>query len=100
MVNLTTLTPDIVAAILDEILPPDVTLFDLVVDTPALWEGAGAVWGIARAPIYSLDINVPSRFIHRTPSPSARACGHDTDAPTGRSPARSRAHSGLRLPGW
>lgn len=31
-------TPDIVAAILDETLPPDVTLFDLAVDPPALWE--------------------------------------------------------------
>lgn len=28
MVNLTTLTPKIVAAILDETVPPDVTLFD------------------------------------------------------------------------
>ena len=31
MVNLTTLAPDIVAAILDESLPPDLTLFDLAV---------------------------------------------------------------------
>ena len=38
MVNLTTLAPDIVAAILDETLPPDVTMFDLAVDPPALWE--------------------------------------------------------------
>ena len=38
MVNLTTLAPDIVAAILDETLPPDLTLFDLAVDPPALWE--------------------------------------------------------------
>lgn len=38
MVNLTTLPPDIVAAILDETLPPDLTLFDLAVDPPALWE--------------------------------------------------------------
>ena len=29
MVNLTTLAPDIVAAILDETLPPEVTLFEL-----------------------------------------------------------------------
>ena len=38
MVNLITLAPDIVAAILDETLPVDVTLFDLAVDPPALWE--------------------------------------------------------------
>jgi len=38
MVNLITLAPDIVAAILDETLPADVTLFDLAVDPPALWE--------------------------------------------------------------
>ncbi|WP_390613117.1 hypothetical protein [Tepidiphilus olei] len=38
MVNLTTLAPDIVAAILDETLPPEVTLFDLASGTPLLWE--------------------------------------------------------------
>lgn len=38
MFNLATLAPDIVAAILDETLPPEVTLFDLAVDPPALWE--------------------------------------------------------------
>ncbi len=38
MVNLTALAPEIVAAILDETLPADVTLFDLAVDPPALWE--------------------------------------------------------------
>jgi hypothetical protein len=38
MVNLTTLDPDIVAAILDETLPPELTLFELAVDPPALWE--------------------------------------------------------------
>jgi len=38
MVNLTTLAPDIVAAILDETLPPDVTLFELAAGTPLLWE--------------------------------------------------------------
>lgn len=38
MANLTTLAPDIVAAILDEPLPLDMTLFDLAVDPPALWE--------------------------------------------------------------
>lgn len=37
MVNLTTLAPDIVAAILDETLPPEVTLFELGAGTPLLW---------------------------------------------------------------
>ena len=38
MVNLTTLAPDIVAGILDDALPSHLTLFDLAVDPPALWE--------------------------------------------------------------
>ena len=37
MVNLTTLAPDIVEAVLDDQLPPTVTLFDLAVDPPKLW---------------------------------------------------------------
>lgn len=37
MVNLTTLAPDIVAAIPDVELPNDITLFDLAVDPPVLW---------------------------------------------------------------
>ena len=36
--NLTTLAPDIVAAILDDAMPNHVTLFDLAVDPPALWD--------------------------------------------------------------
>lgn len=45
MVNLTTLAPDIVAAILDDTLPDHITLFDLAVDPPALWEEQRArVW--------------------------------------------------------
>ena len=39
MANRTTLAPDIVAAILDDAMPNHVTLFDLAVDPPALWEG-------------------------------------------------------------
>ena len=39
MANLTTLEPDIVAAILYETLPPEVTLFELAAGTPLLWEG-------------------------------------------------------------
>ena len=38
MVNLTTLAPDIVAAILEETLPSEVTLFELAAGTPLLWE--------------------------------------------------------------
>jgi hypothetical protein len=38
MVNLTTLAPEIVAAILDDTLPDKIILFDLAVDPPALWE--------------------------------------------------------------
>jgi hypothetical protein len=38
MVNLTTLAPDIVTAILDETLPENVSLFDLAVDTPLSWD--------------------------------------------------------------
>ena len=38
MVNLTTLTPEIVEAILDDTLPDHLTLFDIAVDPPALWE--------------------------------------------------------------
>ena len=39
MVNLTTLAPDIVVAILDDALPDDMTLFDLAVGPATLWEG-------------------------------------------------------------
>lgn len=38
MVNLTTLAPDIVTAILDESLPENVALSDLAIDTPLSWE--------------------------------------------------------------
>lgn len=38
MINLTTLAPDIIAAILDETLPPQVTLQDLTINPPLLWE--------------------------------------------------------------
>ena len=44
MVNLTTLAPYIVAAILDEKLPPEVTLFELAEGTPLVWEDQ---WGRA-----------------------------------------------------
>jgi hypothetical protein len=52
MVSLTTLAPDIVAAILDETLPPEVTLFELAAGTPLLWEEQwGMVVGIERSPV-------------------------------------------------
>jgi hypothetical protein len=38
MVNLTTLAPDIFAAILDEALPSEITLFELAAGTPVGWE--------------------------------------------------------------
>jgi hypothetical protein len=41
MVNLTTLAPDIVAAILDESLPPEVTLFELAAGTRWCGESSG-----------------------------------------------------------
>jgi hypothetical protein len=37
MVNLATLAPDIVAAIFDETLPEEVTLFKLAAEVPVLW---------------------------------------------------------------
>ena len=45
MVNLTTLAPDIVTAILDETLPPELTLFELAAGTPLMWEEQ---WGRVR----------------------------------------------------
>lgn len=33
-----TCTPDILAAVLDETLPPEVTLFELAAGTPVLWK--------------------------------------------------------------
>ena len=38
MVNLTLLAPDIVAAILDDALPDQITLLARAVDPPGLWE--------------------------------------------------------------
>jgi len=38
VVNLTTHAPDIITAILGNKLPNDITLFDLAVDPPMLWE--------------------------------------------------------------
>ncbi|KRH78588.1 hypothetical protein FERRO_15790 [Ferrovum sp. JA12] len=38
MINLTLLSPWTVAAILDDTLPNHITLFDLAVDPPALWD--------------------------------------------------------------
>ncbi len=38
MVNLTTVAPHIVAAILDDTLPGQLTLFELAVDPAAFWQ--------------------------------------------------------------
>lgn len=46
MANLTTLAPDIVAAIPDDALPNHITLFDLAVDPPALWDEQRARVGL------------------------------------------------------
>ncbi len=43
MMNLMVLAPDIVEAILDDALPDHLTLFDIAVDPPALWEGQEAL---------------------------------------------------------
>lgn len=40
---MTTLAPDIVAAILDDTLPNHVTLFDLASGTPLLWDEQRAI---------------------------------------------------------
>ena len=48
MVNLTTLAPDIIAAILDDAMPNHVTLFGLAVDPPALWDEQRARIGLIR----------------------------------------------------
>ena len=50
MVNLTTLAPDIVAAILDDALPDAITLFDLASGTPLLWEEQQAILDPASTP--------------------------------------------------
>ena len=41
IVNLTTLAPDIVAAILDDTLPDTITLLELAADPPVLWGRGG-----------------------------------------------------------
>jgi hypothetical protein len=38
MLNLTTLAPDLVATILDDTWPAHVTLLDVAIDPPVLWE--------------------------------------------------------------
>jgi hypothetical protein len=39
VMRIRTFTPDIVEAILGDTLPDHLTLFDIAVDPPALWEG-------------------------------------------------------------
>ena len=38
LINLTTLAPEIVDAILDDMLPTNVTLLDIVIDPPLAWD--------------------------------------------------------------
>ena len=57
VVNLTTLAPDIIAAILDETLPEEVTLFDLAAGTPVLWEDQRGRVRSERAPAMILSTN-------------------------------------------
>ncbi len=60
MVNLSTRAQDIVAAILDADLPDQITLFDLAVDPPALWEDQRARVGYGRdGPAVTPSISVP-----------------------------------------
>ena len=47
MINLTTLAPDIVAAILDDELPAHLALFDLAVDPPKVWGEQREKFGFA-----------------------------------------------------
>lgn len=54
MVNLTMLAPDIVDAILLNELPDNLTLFDLAVDPPALWDEQRAIL-IKKCQISPLD---------------------------------------------
>jgi hypothetical protein len=44
MINLTILAPEIVEAILDDDLPDNLTLFDLTVNTPFIWERQISLW--------------------------------------------------------
>ncbi len=46
MINLTTLAPDIIEAILDDEIPSELTLFDLAVDPPRLWGEQREKYGI------------------------------------------------------
>ena len=46
MLNLTTLAPDIVAAILDETLPQHVTVHELAISPPLLWKEKRARIGV------------------------------------------------------
>ena len=51
MVNLTTLAPDIIDAILQNELPDHLTLFDIAVDPPAQWDAQRArIWAVGHGP--------------------------------------------------
>jgi len=42
LLNLTTLAPDVVAAILDNVMPKEVTLLDIAIAPTAIWRGTSA----------------------------------------------------------
>lgn len=50
MINMTTLSPQIVRSILDETLPPEITLFDLAQNTPVNWDEQLKLLGASQTP--------------------------------------------------
>src|SRR5690606_35524495 len=63
MVNLTTLAPDIMTAILDDTLPNHITLFDLAVDPPALWDEQRERVGLCSEAETPPQLNMPLRSL-------------------------------------
>jgi hypothetical protein len=49
MMNLTTLAPDIVTAILDERVPQDLLLLDMAISPPMLWDDQRAAFGLGKS---------------------------------------------------
>jgi hypothetical protein len=76
MVNLTTLAPDIMVAILDDALPNQMTLFDLAVAPPALWDEQRA------AGYHRLDARRNRRIFRCSPSSAFRVFSCNIIAPS------------------
>ncbi len=98
MVNLTTLAPDIVAAIFDETLPAQVTLFDLAAGTPLLWEeqGEGSEGAlICLDPFIGPRAATPAAWHRwqpaRGPAPREKACRRTYCWPIGTTECRSES---------